>query len=123
MNLLLLVLGTPLLAAAAAHASSVPVQLAYLVSTALFIFSLHWLNDPKTARQGLLAGVAAMALAILGTMLTPGIVNWGVIAVSIASCPVTLAQPFSATRPSFASMLTMMWRGYSMHRSCRKCGA
>ena len=27
-------------------------QLAYLVATALFIFALHWMNDPKTARRG-----------------------------------------------------------------------
>ena len=27
-------------------------QLAYVVATALFILALHWLNDPKTARQG-----------------------------------------------------------------------
>jgi NAD(P) transhydrogenase subunit beta len=67
MNLLLLAVGTPLLLAAAAHASSVPVQLAYLVSTALFIFSLHWLNDPKTARKGVFAGVAAMVIAVLAT--------------------------------------------------------
>ena len=38
------------------------------------------MNDPKTARRGVLAGVAAMALAIVGTLLKPGIVNWGWIA-------------------------------------------
>ena len=26
-------------------------QLSYLVATGLFIFSLHWMNDPKTARR------------------------------------------------------------------------
>jgi NAD(P) transhydrogenase subunit beta len=44
------------------------IQLAYLVATALFIFSLHWMNDPKTARNGVGAGVAAMALGIIGTL-------------------------------------------------------
>jgi len=38
------------------------VQLAYMVSTALFVFSLHWMNTPKTARRGVFAGVAAMLL-------------------------------------------------------------
>jgi NAD/NADP transhydrogenase beta subunit len=33
------------------------VDLAYLVATALFVFSLHWMNDPKTARKGVSAGV------------------------------------------------------------------
>jgi NAD(P) transhydrogenase subunit beta len=53
------------------------VQLTYLAATALFIFSLHWMNDPKTARRGVFAGVAAMALAIGATWLTPGIVHHG----------------------------------------------
>ena len=38
----------------------------------LFIFSLHWMNDPKTARRGVLAGVAAMLLAILATWFSAG---------------------------------------------------
>ena len=51
------------------------VQLAYVVATALFVLSLHWMNDPKTARRGVGAGVAAMALAVLATWFMPGIVN------------------------------------------------
>ncbi len=60
------------------------IQLIYLISTALFIFSLHWMNSPKTARKSVLAGVVAMFMAIVGTMLFPGLVNWGWIAVAIA---------------------------------------
>jgi NAD(P) transhydrogenase subunit beta len=41
----------------------------YLLSAIGFIFSLRWMNDPKTARQGVGAGVAAMVLAVGGTML------------------------------------------------------
>ena len=55
------------------------VQLAYLVATALFIFALYWMNDPKTARKGVHAGVAAMAIGIIGTLgLLAGFesVNW-----------------------------------------------
>jgi NAD(P) transhydrogenase subunit beta len=51
------------------------VQFFYLVATALFIFSLHWMNDPKTARNGVFAGVAAMAIAVLATWGQPFIVN------------------------------------------------
>ena len=40
---------------------------AYLVATALFIFSLHWMSDPKTARRGIFAGVGGMLLAVLAT--------------------------------------------------------
>jgi NAD(P) transhydrogenase subunit beta len=60
------------------------IELVYLVSTALFIFSLQWMNDPKTARRGVMAGVAAMAAAIGGTLLNPGIVNWHWLGLAIA---------------------------------------
>ncbi len=59
-----------------------PIQLAYLLSAGLFIFSLRWMNDPRTARRGVFAGVAAMALAVGGTLLHPEIVryNWIIVA-------------------------------------------
>jgi NAD(P) transhydrogenase subunit beta len=60
------------------------IQLAYLIATALFIFSLHWMNDPKSARRGVFAGVAAMTVAIVGTLLSPSIVNWHWIAIAVA---------------------------------------
>jgi H+-translocating NAD(P) transhydrogenase subunit beta len=56
----------------------------YLASAALFVFALHWMNAPQTARKGVLSGVAAMALAVVGTLLTPGIVHWGWIAGAVA---------------------------------------
>ncbi len=51
--------------------------LCYLASAALFVFALHWMNAPQTARKGVLSGVAAMTLAVIGTFFTPGIVHWG----------------------------------------------
>jgi H+-translocating NAD(P) transhydrogenase subunit beta len=60
------------------------IELAYLAATALFVFALHWMNDPKTARRAVAAGVAAMSLAIGGTLFSPAIVNWGWIAGAIA---------------------------------------
>ena len=51
------------------------VQIAYLVATALFIFALHWMSDPKTARRGVFAGVAAMLLAVLATWAQPEIIH------------------------------------------------
>jgi NAD(P) transhydrogenase subunit beta len=59
------------------------IQLAYLFATALFVFALHWMNDPKTARRGVFAGVVAMLMAVVGTLIEPGIVNWGWIALAI----------------------------------------
>ena len=57
---------------------------AYLVASTLFVMSLYWMNDPKTARRGVGAGVVAMTVAIVGTLLNPGIVNWGWIAGAVA---------------------------------------
>ncbi|HZA36836.1 MAG TPA: NAD(P)(+) transhydrogenase (Re/Si-specific) subunit beta [Vicinamibacterales bacterium] len=73
------------------------VQLAYLVATALFIFALYWMNDPKTARKGVYAGVAAMAIGILGTLgLLAGFesVNWTWMAVA-AVLGVAVGVPLS----------------------------
>jgi NAD(P) transhydrogenase subunit beta len=59
------------------------IQISYLIATALFIFALKWMNDPATARRGVLAGVIAMVLAVAGTLATPGFVNYGWIAMAI----------------------------------------
>ena len=42
----------------------------YILSGALFILSLKWMNSPVTARRGTFAGEAGMFLAIGGTLLT-----------------------------------------------------
>ena len=62
-------------------------QASYLAAAALFILSLRWLSDPKTARRGVLAGVGGMALAMIGTLLYPDIVNytWIVVAIVIGT--------------------------------------
>jgi NAD(P) transhydrogenase subunit beta len=41
------------------------------------------MKDPKTARHGVFAGIAAMTVAIVSTLLEPGIVNWEWISVAI----------------------------------------
>ncbi len=56
----------------------------YLLGTVLFIFSLKWMSHPKSARRGVLAGVLAMATAMVGTLLFPEIVNYTWIAVALA---------------------------------------
>ncbi|MGH8622386.1 MAG: NAD(P)(+) transhydrogenase (Re/Si-specific) subunit beta, partial [Burkholderiales bacterium] len=58
-------------------------QLAAIVATVLFIFSLYWMNDPKTARRAVLAGVAAMMIAVLATWIQPEIVHHGWIVLAI----------------------------------------
>jgi NAD(P) transhydrogenase subunit beta len=65
------------------------IQTAYLVSTALFIFSLKWMNDPRTARRGVMAGVAAMLLAVVGTLINPSLIasnyKWIALAVIVGT--------------------------------------
>lgn len=59
-------------------------QLSYIVAAVLFIFSLSWMSDPKTARRGVLAGVVGMTIAILATWAQPEIVHhlWIVLALA-----------------------------------------
>jgi NAD(P) transhydrogenase subunit beta len=61
------------------------VQLAYIVATALFVFALHWMNAPATARRGVYAGVAAMVLAIVSTWAQPEVIHHGWIVLAIAA--------------------------------------
>jgi NAD(P) transhydrogenase subunit beta len=58
-------------------------QLAYIGATSLFIFALHWMNTPATARHGVYAGVAATTVAILVTWIQPTIVHHGWIVLAI----------------------------------------
>ena len=58
-------------------------QASYLAAAALFILSLRWLSNPKTARRGVGAGVAGMSLAIAGTLLHPEIVSFTWIAIAL----------------------------------------
>jgi NAD(P) transhydrogenase subunit beta len=60
-------------------------QLSYLLATALFVLALHWMNDPKSARRGVFAGVAAMLIAVLATWAQPQIIvhhAWIVLAIA-----------------------------------------
>src|SRR5262245_5947672 len=50
-------------------------EIAYLAAIVLFIFALYWMNDPKSARRSVSAGVAAMTLAILATWSRPEVVH------------------------------------------------
>jgi H+-translocating NAD(P) transhydrogenase subunit beta len=48
----------------------------YIISAALFILSLKWMNTPVTARRGVFAGEIGMLLAVVGTLLGHDILNW-----------------------------------------------
>ena len=48
----------------------------YIVSAALFILSLKWMNSPATARRGVFSGELGMLMAITGTLLAHQVFNW-----------------------------------------------
>lgn len=90
------------------------IHIAYILSTALFIFSLNWMKDPKTARHGVFAGVAAMIIAIVSTALEPGIVNWDwisyaiilgfIVGVPLSKVPLTAVPQRTALSHSFGGL-------------------
>ena len=63
------------------------IEITYLLATALFILSLKWLSTPATARRGVFAGEIGMLLAVAGTLLYHGIVEykWIVIALVLGT--------------------------------------
>ncbi|HVP12633.1 MAG TPA: NAD(P)(+) transhydrogenase (Re/Si-specific) subunit beta [Phycisphaerae bacterium] len=65
------------------------IQIAYLIATGLFVFSLHWMNSPKTARRAIFAGVAAMLIAVVATWCNPQVVKhyWVIFPIIAAILP------------------------------------
>jgi H+-translocating NAD(P) transhydrogenase subunit beta len=57
-------------------ASTQIIEVTYLIATALFILSLKWMSSPATARRGVWAGELGMLLAVAGTLLHRGIVDY-----------------------------------------------
>jgi NAD(P) transhydrogenase subunit beta len=59
------------------------IQIVYLIAAGLFILSLKWLSSPASARHGVWAGELGMLLAIGGTLLYRGIVDYTWIAIAL----------------------------------------
>src|SRR5580704_787107 len=59
------------------------IEATYLIATALFILSLKWMSSPTTGRHGVWAGELGMVLAIAGTLLNHGIVDYKWIAIAL----------------------------------------
>ena len=84
-------------------AMSSVVQYVYLASAALFILSLKWMGQVRTARRGNWAGTAAMLLAVIGTLIGGGISSQGFMWIGAAivvgaaiGTPMALVMPMTA---------------------------
>jgi NAD(P) transhydrogenase subunit beta len=59
------------------------IEILYLIASVLFILSLKWMSSPTTARHGIWAGEIGMLLAICGTLLHHGIVDYKLIFIAL----------------------------------------
>jgi NAD(P) transhydrogenase subunit beta len=60
------------------------VRLLYIIAFALFIYGLMGLTGPKTAVRGNRIAAVGMAIAVVATLLIPGMGNWGLIILGVA---------------------------------------
>ncbi|MBV8375144.1 MAG: NAD(P)(+) transhydrogenase (Re/Si-specific) subunit beta [Candidatus Eremiobacteraeota bacterium] len=65
-------------------AAQTAVSLADLLAIALFIYGLHELNSPATARRGNRLAMVGMAIALVAILVQTGVVGWWAIAVGVA---------------------------------------
>ena len=74
----------------------------YIVSAALFVFSLKWLNSPASARRGVFAGEIGMLLAVAGAFIKAYPVynlEWiiaGIVIGTVVGIPIAYIMPMTA---------------------------
>jgi NAD(P) transhydrogenase subunit beta len=59
------------------------IQCLYIVAFALFIYGLMGLTGPRTAVRGNLIAALGMGVAVVATLLTPGMGNWALIVLGV----------------------------------------
>jgi NAD(P) transhydrogenase subunit beta len=60
------------------------IQVLYIIAFSLFIYGLMGLTGPRTAVRGNRIAAVGMAIAVIATLLMPGMGNWGLIVVGVA---------------------------------------
>jgi len=65
-------------------ATAIGTSLADLVAIALFIYGLHELNSPATARRGNRFAMAGMAIALVSILVATSAVGWWAVAIGVA---------------------------------------
>jgi NAD(P) transhydrogenase subunit beta len=56
---------------------------AYLIASVFFIMSLRGLSSPESARTGVRFGIAGMSIAILTTLMDPGVLSYSMIVLAL----------------------------------------
>jgi NAD(P) transhydrogenase subunit beta len=106
-------------------------ELSAVLATALFIFALYWMNDPKTARRGVFAGIIGMTVAVLATWIQPEILHHGwivgaivlgfAVGIPLSRVPLTAVPQRTALSHAFGGLAAglvgaaefFLWRGGS----------
>src|SRR3954453_16462886 len=60
------------------------VSVLYIISFALFIYGLMGLTGPRTAVRGNWIAAVGMGIAVIATLLTPGMGNWLLLVLGVA---------------------------------------
>ena len=73
----------------------------YLLASVGFILAVKWMNNPATARRGVIIGEIGMLLAVVGTLLRPEVVEyrWILVGLAIGSAigaPLAYLMPMTA---------------------------
>ncbi len=87
------------------------IGLLYIVAVALFIYGLMGLTGPKTAVRGNRIAAVGMAIAVVATLLIPGMGNWGLIALGIVIGTIVGVPAARAVRMTAMPQMVALFNG------------